>query len=91
MLLSLPAGKADGVIIVPAGDFSVGSQGPNVLQALQSAALRHIHHAVYTQPGGGPGDSPSVIAVGGGDKGQLAQLLPHGWSSELVVSQLGYG
>ena len=71
-----PVSQAHRVVIVQVGDLRLGPLGPDILQPLPGAPLGHVHHRPVAQLPGGPGHSPAVVAVGGGDEGPLPQLLP---------------
>ena len=42
------------------------------------------------QPVGRPGHPPAVVAVGGGEEGGLAELLPQLFAGEVAVGHLGF-
>ena len=81
-------GQAHSVVIVQFGDGGVGSQGPDVLQPLQGRALGHVDHRLLPQAVGGPGHAPAVVAVGGGDEGDIPQLFPSLLAGHPVVGEL---
>ena len=87
LFLSLAVGQPHRVVVVQVGDGGVRALGPDVGQTLGSGTLGHVHHRVLPQLVGGPGHAAAVVAVGGGDKGDLAQLGAHLFRNHLVVGQ----
>ena len=88
VLLGALVGKAHRVVVVQVGDGGVRPQRLDVVQPLQRRALGHVDHSLLLEAVGCPGHAAAVVAVGGGDKGDLAQLGPHLVAHQPFIGQL---
>ena len=88
LFLAHAVGQPNGVVVVIRSDLSLRPLGADVLQPLLSTALGHIDHRLLPQQTGAPGHAAAVVAVGGGDEGDIPQFPAGVLAAELVKGQL---
>ena len=68
-------GQPHSIVVVQVGDGGIGALGADVFQTLDGGTLGHVDHRLLAQLVSCPCHAAAMVAVGGGDKGQLAQLF----------------
>ena len=82
-------GQADCIVVIQLCDRGIRAKGPNVIQSLLCASLRHVNDTLLTQAVGSPGNAASVVAVRCRHEGDLTDLLFDFRTDQLLIRKFG--